>query len=175
MSQINEKFSGEVEPTFLDAKKWFMAALKDTVDYTVSASSSTSTTSSTKKEPVRLPSFEGALKSSPFLKFPVWIERWEKLINQYDEVWRPSILLDHLDDAAREKFVGYESNYTEAMKRLRKFYGDPQKVVACVMEEVLSPNDIQCGDYKGLLSYVDVLERNFNRLQNLVTSLNRGG
>ena len=89
ISQINEKFSGEVEPTFLDAKKWFMAALKDTVDYTGSASSSTSTTSSTKKEPVKLPSFEGALKSSPFLKFPVWIERWEKLINQYDEVWRP--------------------------------------------------------------------------------------
>ena len=106
MSQINEKFSGEVEPTFLDAKKWFMAALKDTVDYTVSASSSTSTTSSTKKEPVRLPSFEGTLKSSPFLKFPVWIERWEKLINQYGEVWRPSILFDYLDDSAREKFVG---------------------------------------------------------------------
>ena len=102
-----------------------MAALKDTDDNAVSASSSTTMTSSTKKEPVRLPSFEGALKSSPFLKFPVWIERWEKLINQYDEVWRPSILLDHLDDAAREKFVGYESNYTEAMKRLRKFYGDP--------------------------------------------------
>ena len=54
--------------------------------------------------------FEGAVKSSPFLKFPVWIERWEKLIDQYDEVWKPSILLDHLDDAAREKFVGYESN-----------------------------------------------------------------
>ena len=53
------------------------------------------------------------------------------------------------------------------MKRLKKCYGDPQRVVACIMEEVLSPNDIQCRDYRGLLSYVDVLERNFNRLQNL--------
>ena len=116
---------------------------------------------------MKLPIFEGVAKSSPFLKFPVWIERWEKLIDQYDEVWRPSILLDHLDDAAREKFVGYESNYAEAMNRLKKFYGDPQKVVACVMKEVLSPSDIKCGDYKSLLLYVDVLERNFNRLLNL--------
>ena len=165
MTLINEKFTEETEKSFLDAKKWFMAALKDAVDNKGSVASSI--LSSTKKEPVKLPTFEGAVKSSPFLKFPVWIERWEKLISQYDEVWRPSILLDHLDDAAREKFVGYESNYLEAMKRLKRFYGDPQKVVACVMEEVLSPKDIQCGDYGSLLSYVDVLERNFNRLQNL--------
>ena len=84
------------------------------------------------------------MRSSPFPKFPVWIERWEKLISQYNEVWRPSILLNHLDDAAQEKFVGCESNYLEAMKRPKKFYGDPQKVVACVTQEVLTPKDIQC-------------------------------
>ena len=32
ISHINEKFSVEAEPAFLDAKKWFMAALKDTDD-----------------------------------------------------------------------------------------------------------------------------------------------
>ena len=167
MSEINRKFATETERSFCDAKKWFMAAFKDAEDHCVSNSVSRTTNSSTKKEPVKLPMFEGAVKSSPFLKFPVWIERWEKLIDQYDEVWRPSILLDHLDDAAREKFVGYESNYAEAMNRLKKFYGDPQKVVACVMKEVLSPSDIKCGDYKSLLLYVDVLERNFNHLLNL--------
>ena len=162
MTEINDKFTSETEKAFLEAKKWFMTALKDAVDKTVSSCST-----STKKEPVKLPTFEGAVKSTPFLKFPVWIERWEKLIVQYDEVWRSSILLDHLDDAACEKFVGYENNYNEAMERLKKFYGDPQKVVACVMEEVLTPMDIACGDYKGLLLYVDVLERNFNRLKSL--------
>ena len=165
MSQINRKFADEVEKSFCNVKRWFMAELKDSADGAINTSSIAH--SSTKKEPVKLPKFEGAVKSSPFLKFPVWIERWEKLISQYDEVWRSSILLDHLDDAAREKFVGYESNYPEAMKRLKKFYGDPQKVVACVMEEVLTPSNIKCGDYKNLLLYVDVLERNFNRLQNL--------
>ena len=112
---------------------------------------------------MKLPKFEGAVKSSPFLKLPVWIERWEKLIGQYDEVWRSVV---HDDDAAQEKFLGYESNYSEAMKRLKKFYGDPQKV-ACIMEEVLTPSNIKGGYDKNLLLYVDVLERNFNRLQNL--------
>ena len=72
--------------------------------------------------------FEGAESASPFLKFPVWIDRWEKLIVQYGETWRPSILLDHLDDAARERFVGYENNHSEAMDRLKKYYGDPQRL-----------------------------------------------
>ena len=57
--------------------------------------------------------------------------------------------------------------YEESHERLKKFYGDPQKVVSCIMEEVLSLNEIQFGDYRGLLSYVDVLEGHFNRLQNL--------
>ena len=53
------------------------------------------------------------------------------------------------------------------MNRLKKYDGNPQKVVACVMKEVLSPSDIKCGDYKSLLFHVDGLERNFNRLSNL--------
>ena len=64
-------------------------------------------------------------------------------------------------------FVGYESNYLEAMNRLKKYDGNPQRVVACVMKKVLSPSDIKCGDYKSLLFHVDGLERNFNRLSNL--------
>ena len=166
MTDINKNFTESAEKQFLAAKKWFMESLKDVVCDS-SSSDKPSSDSSTKKEPVKLPKFEGDAKCSPFLKFPVWFERWEKLIQQYDEVWRPSILLDHLDDAAREKFVGYESDYPEAMERLKKFYGDPKKVVSCVMEEVLSPGDIKCGDYRALLFYVDVLERNFNRLKNL--------
>ena len=119
MSEINRKFAAETERSFCGAKKWFMAAFKDAEDHSLSVSRTAN--SSTKKEPVKLPMFKGAVKSSPFLKFPVWIERWEKLIDQYDEVWKPSILLDHLDDAAREKFVGYKVNYLEAMNRLKKF------------------------------------------------------
>ena len=53
------------------------------------------------------------------------------------------------------------------MNRLKKFYGVPQRVVACVMMEVLSSSDIICRDYKSLLLCVDFLERNFNHLSNL--------
>ena len=41
----------ETEKSFLDAKKWFMAAVKGSV--------ASSTLSSTKKETVKLPTFEG--------------------------------------------------------------------------------------------------------------------
>ena len=162
----NDIIKDQAENSFLAAQKWFLASLKDVQCVSALTRSSTSD-SSTKKEPVKLPKFEGAESASPFLKFPVWIDRWEKLIVQYGETWRPSILLDHLDDAARERFVGYENNYSEAMDRLKKYYGDPQKVVSCVMKEVLSPSDIKYGDYVGLLSYVDILERNHNRLKHL--------
>ena len=170
MTVINQKFAAETEKSFVDAKKWFLTALKDDVQSSPTLTPDPSPShmlSSTKKEPVKLPKFEGALSASPFLKFPVWIERWEKLIVKYEEDWRPTILLDYLDDVAKEKFVGYESNYPEAIKRLKKFYADPRKVVSCVMKEVLSAEDIKHGDYSGLLSYVDVLEKNYNRLSNL--------
>ena len=53
------------------------------------------------------------------------------------------------------------------MKRLKLYYGDPRKVIECAMKEVLSPKDICLGDYKALLLYVDVLEKNYNRLKSM--------
>ena len=53
------------------------------------------------------------------------------------------------------------------MKRLDTFYGDPLKVVSCVMTEVNAPSAICEGDYLGLVSYCGVLENNYNRLSNL--------
>ena len=49
------------------------------------------------------------------------------------------MLMGHLDDAAKAKFVGYETNYSEAIQRLDAFYGDPVKVVSCINKEVMSP------------------------------------
>ena len=164
MTDINTKFADTAEKSFLDTKKWLMEALKDAPQDKVVTSSSTG---STKKESVKLPKFEGNEKASPYIKWPSWIVRWEKLIVEYDVSWRSSILIDHLDEAAKEKFVGYDDDYDEAMKRLKSYYGDPRKVVECSIKEVLSPKDIAYGDYKALLFYVDVLEKNYNRLKSL--------
>ena len=36
ISEINRKFAAQAERSFYDAKKWFMAAFKDTVDHSLS-------------------------------------------------------------------------------------------------------------------------------------------
>ena len=126
-------------------------------------------TSNTKKEAVTLPSFQGDLSSSPspFLAYPVWLNRWNTLIAEYDEKWRIHFLLDRIDDAARLKIVGCEQDYVGAMKRLESFYGDPLKIISCVMAEVNDPSIICEGDYQGLVSYCSILENNYNRLKNM--------
>ena len=72
-----------------------------------------------------------------------------------------------LDEYARNVFAGYEDNYTEAMKRLESFYGNPYKVVSCISSEVDASPEICEGDYQGLISYCTILERNYNRLKSM--------
>ena len=70
-----------------------------------------------------------------------------------------------MDDAAKEQLVGCNEDYEQCMARLAKIYGNPMKVVKCVMAEVRSPKPVAEGDYEGLVNYSNVLERNFNRLK----------
>ena len=166
INEVNLKFIDNAEKTFLETQKWLLSELKDTSS-TSGGESRSITSRSTKKEQVKLPSFEGDDKKSPFLKFPTWKEQWELLITDHENKWWPRLLWDHLDDVARGKFVGWESNYDEAMKRLQRFYGDPLKVVSCIMKEVRAPRSISDGDYEGLVSYSVVLEHNLNRLRSM--------
>ena len=103
------------------------------------------------RKSVHLPKFEGDEKKAPFLKYPVWIDQWKTLIVEYDEKWWGTMLMDHLDDTAKGKLIGFEKNYAECMKRLQSFYGDSSKVVYCVMREV-SQSVIAEGDYNSLSS-----------------------
>ena len=43
------------------------------------------------------------------------------MIVEYDTQWHARILQDHLDEAACKKIVGYETDYTEAMRRLETY------------------------------------------------------
>ena len=164
-----DSFVTTVEKPFVVTQKWFLSQLKDSATSPLSTKVSSSKSSNTKKEAVTLPEFKGDLSSvpSPYLSYPVWRKRWDALISEYDEKYRIDFLLDRLDDAARDKFVGYEQNYTGAMERLDMFYGDPLKVVSCVMAEVNAPSVICEGEYQALISYCGVLENNFNRLKSM--------
>ena len=62
-----------------------------------------------------MPGFKGDIKSSPFLKFPVWLNKWEKIIVDYeDKLWN-RLLQKKLNEAALRKIVGFK-DYVEAMK-----------------------------------------------------------
>ena len=162
---VQKKFAEQAEKVFLESQKFVFEKLKNTSG---GAQKSVSTSGgSTKKEAVKLPSFEGSEKSSPFLKFSSWLAEWEKMITDFDPKWHVSLLKQHLDDDAKATIIGCENDYTKAMECLKKFYGNPLKVIACVRNEVMSPREISEGDYDCLISYSQVLERNFTRLENL--------
>ena len=168
-----EAFADKVEKPFAESQKWFLAQLKNSVkssgESSKSGSSSSSSSSVTKKEAVSLPAFVGDETSSPspFLVYPVWRKKWDTLIEEYDTKYRCNVLWQKLDEFARNVFAGYESDYKTAMERLDSFYGNPYKVVTCITSEVDAPPEICEGDYQGLRSYCNILEKNFNRLQSM--------
>ena len=166
VADVRKKFEEDAESAFLDLQKWVLPKLKVSSASAV-VKTSGGDSSSTRRERVSLPEFKGDVKASPFLKFPVWLSQWEKMIGDYEEKWWTRLLERHLDEAALTKIVGFEENYAEAMKQLKAYYGDPSKVVECVMREVKKPSSISDGDFKALVSYSDVLVTNFTRLKSI--------
>ena len=165
IADLSDKFKKDAEELFLAKQTWILPLLKDTSPVVASVTSGGS--GSTRKETVKLPKFSGEEKTIPYLKFPTWKKEWDKVIVEYDTQWHARILKDHLDEAACKKIVGFETDYVEAMRRLENYYGNPQKVIACVMKEVTSSHLIAEGDYNSLVAYSDILENNHTRLNNL--------
>ena len=163
---LHDLFVNKVENTFSTLQKWFITALKDSSEPPRSSLSS-SQSNSMKKEPVGLPDFKGDEADSPFLKYPIWRKEWQKLIVEYPDSWHCNLLNKHVDEHAREQYVGYENDYDGALARLDAYYGNPVKVVDCTLSKVMSPSDICDGDYVNLMSYCTVLESNFNRLKSM--------
>ena len=161
-ADMNVKFVDVAEKAYLDFHKLVTSELTDTHSSTSGGSNSLS-----KRELVDLPSFQGDEKASPFVKFPIWKKQWDTQILDYEPRYHWRMLDKHLDDAARAKFIGYEGKYEEAMKRLSQYYGDRQKVVKHVLQEVMSPIQISEGDYRRLIVYSVTLENNFSRLSSL--------
>ena len=163
-TDVNAKFTAEAEKVFLEFHKNITTGLQDA--HSSTSGGAVSTTAS-KKELVDLPTFQGDEKTSPFVKFPTWLKQWELQILDYEPKYRWRMLEKHLDETARAKFIGYEGDYEESLKRLKLFYGDRQKVVKHVLQEVLAPKAITSGDYRHLITYSVTLENNYARLTSL--------
>ena len=74
------------------------------------------------------------------------------MIVDYDPKYWFTILNDHMDDAAQDRYAEVEE-YNKAMKLLARHFGDPSKVVQCVFQEISSQDQICNGDYTALVSY----------------------
>jgi hypothetical protein len=164
MTQIRSLFENDVHKIFMDAQKHVLTELKDHVPLDVTDQPTANNT--IRREAVRLPTFEGNEETStPFLTFPIWKKQWETMIVDYPERFRAIMLRDHVDECARAQFIGYETDYEEAMKHLTRYYGDKHKVVTCVMQEVMNQSEIKEAEYKELIKYSVNLQSNFARLK----------
>ncbi len=170
---IKTKFEKNAHQPFIAIQKWILEQQKTASNTSGGSSSSSSTASSTttRRETVNLPTFKGDESGSPFLEFPIWKKSWDSLIPDYEERFHYRLLAEHLDDAAKSKFVGSENDYATAMKKLQLYYGDISKVVKCVVRDVMSQSTISEGQYGALVSYSDTLENNYNRLLSLEKGL----
>ena len=179
INEMKTKYDKDAHVLFKSIQKWIGEQPK-TASNTSGGSgsgsnSSTSSTSSisskgTRQETVPLPTFKGDESGgncSPFLQFPIWKKSWDALIVDYEERFHYILLAEHLDDAAKGKFVGSENDYATAMKKLMNYYGDVSRVVKCVVKDVMSQPKISERQYSALVLYSDKLENNFNRLLSL--------
>ena len=70
VTEVQAKFSKEVETLFVDTQKWILGQLKESETVTSGGAHSSRSSSSmlTKKEAVQLPHFKGEEKATPILK-----------------------------------------------------------------------------------------------------------
>ena len=111
-----------------------------------------------------LPHFSGDEKTA-YLKFPVWKQQWTDHIKECEARYRPTMLMNHLDDKAQLQIVGLETNYDEAMKQLESYYGDSKKIIRACLDELRSQPTVSQFDYKGLVQYKKSLINNHARLK----------
>ena len=73
----------------------------------------------------------------------------------YPEKYCSGLLCDHVDIAAYNKFIGFQSDFELAITRLKQFYRDSSKVA---MKEVQDPDPLAEDDYPRVVEYADLLE-----------------
>ena len=75
------------------------------------------------------------------------------------------MLLTHLDNEAQKKIIGVETEYTAAMEKIDKYFGDPRKVIQACRSEIKLHPQIYPFDYKSMITYKDCLVNNYARLR----------
>ena len=71
----------------------------------------------------------------------------------YEEKYRTTMLVTHLDGKAADKIVRLKNDYSRAMAAPDRYYNDCPKILAACMKEVKALSHIVAGDYEALVSY----------------------
>ena len=111
-----------------------------------------------------LPAFSGDEKTA-FLKYPVWKQQWDSHIVEYEDKYRATMLLNHLDEKALTQIIGLENDYEKAIAQLDKFYNDSKKIIKACLDEIRVHPNVAAFDYKALVSYKKCLVNNYTRLK----------
>ena len=172
LSSFRDMFNNLVVVEIDTCKRVAMEYLKDDITAVpivsevspTGGSGSGFTFSSTKRETVMLPKFSGDERTA-FLKYPIWRKQWSEHIQEYEEKYRATMLMTHLDDKAQLQIVGLETEYDAAIKQLDSYYVDAKKVIKACLDEIKSSPVVAQFDYKGLVAYKKILVNNHARLK----------
>ena len=84
---------------------------------------------------------------------------------EYEEKYRATMLVNHLDAKALEQIVGLENEYDLAMTQLDRYYNDARKIIKACLDDIKSHSNVAAFDYKALVAYKKCLVNNFTRLK----------
>ena len=170
ITELSELFQSVVVKEVEICKKVALEYMKDIPPPSVApalgarSSGHGSSYSTTKRETVMLPQLSGDEKTV-YLKYPVWKLQWDSHIVEYEEKYRATMLLNHLDSKAQEQIVGLENSYEEAIAALDRYYNNPNKVIKASLDEIRAQSNIAQFDYKALVNYKKCLVNNHARLK----------
>ena len=99
-----------------------------------------------------LPKFSGD-KRTAYSNYPIWKKQWVFHIMDYEEKYRTTMLVTHLDGKAADKIVRLKNDYSRAMAAPDRYYNDCPKILAACIKEVKALSHIVAGDYEALVSY----------------------
>ena len=172
LNDLLEEYNTKVVEEVDRCKRVALEYLKDSTPAPVTGGGSSSSTdgvssrpySTTKRETVMLPHFSGDEKSA-YLKYPVWKQQWTEHIAEYEDKYRATMLMNHLDEKAQSQIVGLETDYEAAIKQLDSYYSDAKKIIRACLDELRGQPQISQFDYKGLVQYKKCLTNNHARLK----------
>ena len=107
------------------------------------------------------PTFDGDIR-----KFPTFKTEYGRIMNKAYNRDAFALRQSLLGDAAKV-VLGVEDDYDEMMRRLDAYYGDPCKLIDCIINDIKQLKEIPEGDNKKFIETVNIIERAFLDLKRL--------